>query len=87
MTRFVFCGAADGRVEVSVDQQPVGSASTAEELAGIFMQNGIAAGESIYCSSSIDFCEEEGFEPGAAGEMIESALDCFGDKVVDFYGS
>jgi len=79
MSRFVFCGAADGRVEVSIDQQPVGSASTAEELAAIFMQNSVTAGESVYCSSSIDFCEEEGFEPGAAGEMIEAALDCFGN--------
>jgi len=79
MKRFVFATADEGKIEISIDQQPVGSASTAEELASIFMQNGITAGESVYCSSSIDFCEEEGFEPGAAGEMIEAALDCFGN--------
>ena len=78
MTRFVFATADEGKIQISIDQQPVGSASTAEELAAIFMQNSVTAGESVYCSSSIDFCEEEGFEPGAAGEMIESALNCFG---------
>jgi len=79
MTRFVFATAEDGKITISIDQQPVGSASTAEELAAIFVQNSVTANESVYCSSSIDFCEEEGFEPGAAEEMIEAALDCFGN--------
>ena len=78
MSRFVFFGAADGRVQVSIDQQPVGSAATVEGLAAVLMANQVAAGDGIYTSSSIDFCEEEGFEPGAAGEMIRAAFGCFG---------
>jgi hypothetical protein len=79
-SRFVFFSADQGRIHVSVDRQEIGSASCAESLAGILMKNGITSG---YCSSSIDFCEEEGFEPGAAGEMIAEAFDCFGEKEVD----
>ena len=79
-SRFVFFTAEDSRVHVLVDHQEIGSASRVEELAGILMSNGITSG---YCSSSIDFCEEEGFEPGAAGEMIAEAFDCFGEKEVD----
>ena len=77
MNRFVFFSAADGRVEVSIDQQPVGSASTAEELCGILMKHGVSAADDCYCSSSIDFCEEEGFEVGAAGDMIDDAFRAF----------
>ena len=75
MNRFVFFTAAEGKVEVIVDQQPVGSASTAEGLAQILMENSISAYDDLYNSSSIDFCEEEGFAAGEAGEMIDAAFE------------
>jgi hypothetical protein len=74
-SRFIFFTAQDGAIVVSVDSREVGTARDAESLAGILMQNGITSG---YCSSSIDFCEEEGFEPGEAAAMIDSASNCFG---------
>ena len=83
MNKFVFFGAADGEVTVSVDQQPVGSAATADDLARILMINGVSTADDLYNSSSIDFCEEEGFEPGAAGDMITAAFDIYGTKEVD----
>jgi hypothetical protein len=83
MNKFVFFGAAEGEVLVSIDQQPVGSAATAEDLARILMINGVSTADDIYTSSSIDFCEEEGFESGAALEMIDAAFDIYGDKEVD----
>jgi hypothetical protein len=83
MPKFVFFGAADGEVTVSIDQQPVGSASTADDLARILMENAVSTADDIYTSSTIDFCEEEGFEPGAAEEMIDAAFDIYGDKEVD----
>jgi hypothetical protein len=83
MSKFVFFGAADGEVLVSIDQQPVGSASTAEDLARILMTNGVSTADDCYCSSSIDFCEEEGFESGAALEMIDTAFDIYGIDEVD----
>ena len=73
-SRFVFFSAQDGAVLVSVDSREVGRAGDTETLAGILCSNAITGG---YCSSSIDFCEEEGFAPGAAGEMIQKALECF----------
>ena len=83
MNRFVFFAAADGEVLVSIDQQPALSAATAEDLARILMENSVSAADDCYHSSSIDFCEEEGFEVGAAGEMIAAAFDCYGKKEVD----
>jgi hypothetical protein len=87
MSRFIFATAEDGKITLSVEMQPVGSATTADGLVGILEEIGYSRSDSIYCSSSIDFCEEEGFEPGAAGEMLEEAVEDFGEKVVDFYGS
>ena len=52
MSRFVFFSAADGRVEVSIDQQPVGSASTAEELCGILLKHKVSITADRCCGSS-----------------------------------
>ena len=83
MPKFVFFGAADGEVTVTIDQQPVGSASTAEDLARILMTEGVSTADDCYCSSSVDFCEEEGFEPGAADAMIDRAFTIYGINEVD----
>jgi hypothetical protein len=52
-------------------------------LARILMENSVSTADDIYTSSTIDFCEEEGFEPGAAEEMIDAAFDIYGIKEVD----
>ena len=85
MSRFIFATAEDGEIWLSVGQkQPVGSATTADGLVELLERIGYSRSDSIYCSSSIDFCEEYGFEEGAAGEMLQAAVDDFGKKVVDF---
>ena len=73
---FVFVNAKDSRIELHVEQQQVGSASSAAELALLFAANNITFGTSIHCSSSIDFCEEEGFAaPGDAAQLITAAIE------------
>ena len=83
MSKFVFFGAAEGQVIVFVDSRQVGAASTAEDLARILLENGVSTADDIYNSSTIDFCDEEGFEPGAAGDLIRAAFDIYGAKEVD----
>ena len=72
---FVFVDAKDSKIELHVEQQRIGAASTPAELALMFAANNITFGHSIFCSSSIDFCEEEGFEEGAAEMLITEAIE------------
>ena len=72
---FVFVGATDGKIELHVEQQRIGAAATPSELALMFAANNVSYGQSIHCSSSIDFCEEEGFEPGAAAMLVTEAIE------------
>lgn len=73
---FVYLAAVDGQIEVHVEQEVVGSARSATGLAQVFARNGVDGSADIYCSSTIDFADEEGFESGdQAREMIEDALD------------
>jgi hypothetical protein len=73
---FVFVGATDGKIELHVEKQRIGAAATAAELALLFAANNITFGQSIYCSSSIDFCDEEGFAaPGDAAMLVTEALE------------
>ena len=72
---FVYVAATDGKIELHVEQQRIGAASTPSELALMFAANNITFGQSIHCSSSIDFCEEEGFEEGAAEMLITEAIE------------
>ena len=73
---FVFLNAKDSKIELHIEKQHIGTAATAAELALLFAANNITYGTSIYCSSSIDFCEEEGFDhPDAAEEMVTAAIE------------
>jgi len=72
---FIFVGAEDGKINLSIDNKAVGSAATAGQLACLFALNQISFGCSIHCSSSIDFCAEEGFESGAAEMLITEAIE------------
>ena len=72
---FVYVDATAGKIELSVEKQRIGAAATAAELALMFAANNISFGHAIHCSSSIDFCDEEGFEPGAAAMMVTAAIE------------
>jgi hypothetical protein len=72
---FVFVDAKDSKIELYVEQQRIGAAATAAELALLFAANNITFGQSIHCSSSIDFCDEEGFAPGAAEMLVTEAIE------------
>tara|TARA_R110002153_G_scaffold36601_3_gene108022 strand:+ start:528 stop:761 length:234 start_codon:yes stop_codon:yes gene_type:complete len=72
---FVYVGATDGKIELHVEKQRIGAAGTAAELALMFVANNITFGQSIQCSSSIDFCDEEGFKPGAAEMLVTEAIE------------
>ena len=72
---FVFLNANDSKIELHIEKQHIGTAATAAELALLFAANNITYGTSIYCSSSIDFCEEEGFAAGAAEMLVTEAIE------------
>jgi hypothetical protein len=72
---FTFLNACDGEIVVTVDNEKVGSANTAEGLAEIFTEYGCTAGD-IYHSSDVDFASEEGFDTDdCAHNIINSALE------------
>ena len=72
---FVFVDAKDSKIELHIEQKRIGAAATPSELALMFAANNITYGTSIYCSSSIDFCEEEGFAAGAAEMLVTEAIE------------
>ena len=72
---FIFVAADNAKIKLSIDNKTVGSAATAPQLAVLFAANSISFGSHIHCSSSIDFCEEEGFEQGAAEMLITEAIE------------
>lgn len=75
MSRFVFFSANEGSIELHIEQALIGTAKNAEDLSKLLIANGVSFQDDLSASSSIDFCDEEGFEPGEAGEIIEAALE------------
>ncbi len=72
---FVFLNADNKGIVVSIDQKVVGRAVNYEELTEIFAANNVTTENEIFCSSSIDFAAEEGFESDSdAHNMIDKAL-------------
>ena len=75
-SRFVFFGAKDGQVTVSINQVLVGVASDSEELVAILQENGVTVADEMFQSSSVDFAAEEGFaDDNGAYDIIEPALE------------
>ena len=74
MSRFVFFSADEGSIELHIDQALIGAAKTVDDLSKLLIANDVSWNDMLSTSSSIDFCDEEGFEPGAAGYIIEEAL-------------
>jgi hypothetical protein len=79
-SRFVFFGAKDGQVTVSIDHVLVGVASCSEELIVILQENGVTLEDEMFQSSSVDFAAEEGFaDDNGAYDIIEPALAVMGE--------
>ena len=77
-TNYVFLNAADAAIVVTVNNTVVATdVQTADALVEVFLQNNInVLADTIMCSSSIDFAEEEGFATdNCAHNIIEAALE------------
>jgi len=74
---YVFLAAEDAAIVVKVNNVVVGAAYNAAQLAALFTANNVnVLVDTIMCSSSIDFAEEEGFATDScAHNIIEEALD------------
>jgi hypothetical protein len=77
-TNYVFLNAADAAIVVTVNNTVVATdVQTADALVEVFLQNNInVLQDTIMCSSSIDFAEEEGFATNdCAHAIIDDALE------------
>jgi hypothetical protein len=78
MQNTVFLNAADAAIVVTVNDTVVATdVQTADALVEVFLQNNInVLQDTIMCSSSIDFAEEEGFASDAsAHNIIDEAFE------------
>ncbi len=80
MTNTVIFGTEDGKICINVGD---GGYSQIEAAGILFAENdvtdalidlGVNPSDEFYNSSSIDFCDEEGFEPGEAGAIVSQAI-------------
>ena len=76
-TNNVFLNAADAAIVVTVNNVQVAAVYTADALIKVFLQHNINVNtDTIMCSSSIDFAEEEGFASDAsAHNIIDEAFE------------
>ena len=76
-TNNVFLNAADAAIVVTVNNVQVAAVYTADALVKVFLQHNINVNtDTIMCSSSIDFAEEEGFATdNCAHNIIDAALE------------
>ena len=74
---YVFLNAADAAIVVTVNNVQVAAVYTATQLAAVFKQHNInVSTDTIMCSSSIDFAEEEGFATDScAHNIIDEAFE------------
>ena len=77
--RFVFFNAEEAGIRVTVEDQKVGWAANAADLAAILMQQKVSlVNDRVYHSSDVDFASEEGFaDNDGAHEMINDAFSIF----------
>ena len=77
-TNYVFLNAADAAIVVTVNDIVVATdVQTPDALVQVFLQHNIdVLTDTIMCSSSIDFAEEEGFATDScAHNIIDAALE------------
>ena len=80
MSKFVFCSALDNKIEISVDRgdeyETIVSSRDVNVLAKAIADEEISLiADRVACSSSIDFCDEEGFEPEEAIAILREAFN------------
>ena len=77
MQNNVFLNAQNAAIVVTVNNVQVAAVYTAAQLAAVFKQHNInVLTDTIMCSSSIDFAEEEGFASDAcAHNIIDEAFE------------
>ena len=76
MTKFVYFTAKGGSIDVSIDQNYKGSASTAQQMQALLEDNNVTLDDTLMHSSSIDFATEEGFATDScAHDIIDAALE------------
>ena len=52
---------------------------TSEDIVTCLKQNNVTSENcDVFCSSSVDFCEDDSMEPGQAEELIDDALTTMG---------
>ena len=76
-TNYVFLNAEDAAIVVTVNNAVVATdVQTADALVEVFLQHNVnVLTDTIMCSSSIDFAEEEGFATDScAHNIIDAAL-------------
>ena len=76
-TNYVFLNADEAAIVVTVNNTVVAAVYTAAQLAAVFKQHNVnVLTDTIMCSSSIDFAEEEGFATdNCAHNIIDAALE------------
>ncbi len=71
-----FLNCKDGTVEVTMDNNDIHTFTSSEEMAEFIRDNGYNVLEDVYCSSSMDFASEYGFQTDSgAWDMVQEALD------------
>ena len=78
MTNYVFLNAEDAAIVVTVNNTVVATdVQTPDALVEVFLQNNVnVLTDTIMCSSSIDFAQEEGFATDdCAHNIIDAALE------------
>ena len=75
MSKFVFFSADEGMIELHIENTLIGRVSTAKNLRALLEINSVNFTDNISCSSSIDFCDENGFAEGGAMRIIRKAFE------------
>ena len=72
---FVFFNAENAAIKLSIAQQVVGYASTADELLALLQANNVTLDDRLMHSSDVDFASEEGFATDdCAHNIIQAAV-------------
>jgi len=85
----VFFNVQESAIKITMDDgyyavvDAAGISYSENDVADALIDLGANADDRFVCSSDVDFCEEEGFEPGEAGEIIRKAIADL-KKTLDF---
>ena len=70
----VFFSVSNSNVVCNINEEET-VVKTVKQLVTLLKQNNITTNNSnIFCSSSVEFCEEDGMLAGTADELIDEAL-------------